>query len=518
MPARRGGWAARLAAGILALVLLSGPSIAPASAGSPAHRPTAAERALAEARAWFRSDRTAVARGGRIVDATAILRELVIHLPELSRSERREASIILGRPTDGPSGPAGYSVPAVHACAQRFCVHWVRSTSDAPSLADANHNRRPDYIDRVIAVMNRVWGTEIDTFRYRRPKSDIASRNHGPNARIDVYIADVGAAGYYGYCTSDDPNAANGYRFGDLSAYLVLDDDFRAGQFPGIHGTRALQVTVSHEFFHAVQFHYDAYDDLWLLEGTAVWMEDEVFDAVNDNRQYFDQSPLKQPAVSLDSGALRVYGSWIFFRHLSETFGRGIVREIWRGADASRAGPNRYSATAINAAVKPRGSRMRKTFGTFATRNAYASTYYDEGADYPVTPRKQWNDVDATGVSDQQLILDHLAYRLFRFTPDATLAAASKLTIHVNGPPRLSGTEARVIVNPQVGPLERFTVPLDANGDGNQVVPFDATVSEVVLVLANGSIRYQCWQGRVYSCRGRPIDENRIYHYSATVT
>jgi hypothetical protein len=509
-------WAARLAAGIVALLLMTGPSVAPAGAATSL-TPTAAERALAEARAWFRRDPSAVVREGRIVDPTAILRELVIHLPELSRAQRREASTILARPTDGPSGPAGYSVRAVHVCARRFCVHWVRSTSDAPSLADANHNRRPDYIDRVIAVMNRVWQTEIGTLVYRRPKSDLASRNHGPSGRIDVYVADVGAAGYYGYCTSDDPNAANGYRFGDLSAYLVLDDDFRAGQFPGIHGTRALQVTAAHEFFHSVQFSYDAYDDLWLMEGTAVWMEDEVYDGVNDNRQYFGQSPLTQPAVSLDGGGFRVYGSWIFFRHLSETYGRGIIREIWRGADAARGGPNRYSATAINAALKSRGSTMRTGFGAFGTRNAYSHHYYDEGAAYPTPPRTQQPNVGAGDTPSATYDIDHLATRYVRFTPDALNAPGTQLQIDLHLPPRISGPDARAIVLTG-GTPHRTIVSLDVNGDGTILVPFDfATVTEVVLELSNGSIRYQCGRAMPYSCRGRPIDDNRSYHYDASV-
>jgi hypothetical protein len=519
MPARRGGLAARLAAGFVALLVLSGPSIAPAGAATfPARRPSAAQRVLAEARAWFRRDHTAVASEGRIVDATAILRDLVIHLPELSRSERHEASIILSRPTDGPSGPAGYSVPAVHACTQRFCVHWVRSTSDSPSLGDANHNRRPDYIDRVIGVMNRVWRTEIGTFGYRRPKSDRASRHHGPNARIDVYIADVGAAGYYGYCTSDDPNAANGYRFGDLSAYLVFDNDFRAGQFPGIHGTRALQVTAAHEFFHSVQFAYDAYDDIWLMEGTAVWMEDEVYDGVNDSLQYLKESPLRQPAIALDRGTARttrIYGSWIFFRHLSEAYGRVIVRDIWRGADASRGGPDRYSATAINAALKKRGSNMRTAFAAFGAKNAYPDHYYNEGASYPMPPRAQQPDVGDADTPSATYDIDHLATTYVRFTP-ALGNAGTQLQIVLHLPPRVSGPEARAIVL-SGGQYQRTIASLDANGDGTIQVPFDPTVTEVVLELSNGSIRYRCGRAMPYSCRGRPIDDDRNYHYDASV-
>ena len=51
-------------------------------------------------------------------------------------------------------------------------------------------------------------------------------------------------------------------------------------------------MTAAHEFFHAVQFAYNAFQDSWLLESTAAWVEDEAFDSVNDNYQYLRSSAL----------------------------------------------------------------------------------------------------------------------------------------------------------------------------------------------------------------------------------
>ena len=48
----------------------------------------------------------------------------------------------------------------------------------------------------------------------------------------------------------------------------------------------ALQVTAAHEYFHLVQFGYDINEDGWIMESTATWAEDEVFDSINDNAQY----------------------------------------------------------------------------------------------------------------------------------------------------------------------------------------------------------------------------------------
>ena len=97
-------------------------------------------------------------------------------------------------------------------------------------MRDGNRNRIPDWIDRTREVFGQVWDVEVGRLGYGGPRSDRTSRNHGPNGKLDVYIADVGSMGLYGYCTTDDPT--RGTR-GDVSAYCVVDDDFSRRQFGG---------------------------------------------------------------------------------------------------------------------------------------------------------------------------------------------------------------------------------------------------------------------------------------------
>ena len=116
-----------------------------------------------------------------------------------------------------------------------------------------------------------------------------------------------------------------------VSAYCVIDNDFRSAEFRnGAAGNAANKVTLAHEFHHAIQFAYDAFENRAMMEGTATWMEDEVFTSINDNRQYLRTSPLgSQPWQQLDrffsSGpfALWPYGTWIWYRFLSENLGAG---------------------------------------------------------------------------------------------------------------------------------------------------------------------------------------------------
>ena len=97
-----------------------------------------------------------------------------------------------------------------------------------------------------------------------------------------------------------------------------------------------LRVTAAHEVFHAVQFAYDILEDLWILENTAVWMEDEVYGGINDNLQYLANSSLKHPVVPLDFGdSLFQYGNYIFWKFATEKFGTRLVKQVWNKADGS---------------------------------------------------------------------------------------------------------------------------------------------------------------------------------------
>ena len=90
--------------------------------------------------------------------ATVVLRDLAASVRYLSPADRRIAQAILARPTD--SGSGNYTAPKSDfraKCYPDFCVHWVRSTRDAPSLRDRSpRNHVPDWIDKVKSVMNVV--------------------------------------------------------------------------------------------------------------------------------------------------------------------------------------------------------------------------------------------------------------------------------------------------------------------------------------------------------------------------
>lgn len=515
------------------------PALAPAPPDAltralDAGRLSEAGYALERARSLFGLGKVR-ARFGRVMrpeprSATLILRDLAARVAELAGSDREAALRLLARPTDGAADPYGdgYTVAeAPPVCSANACYHYVTSTDDAPDPTDADVNGVPDWIDSLATVTEQTWATEVTAYGYRAPKSDATSPNPGPDGRIDIYVADVGADGLYGYCATDDPNAFDpSYPYYDVSAFCVVDDDFSVAQFPfGASGLEALQVTVAHEFFHAVQYAYDFLEDAWLMEGTATWMEDEVYDAVNDNLQYLFTSPLRRPRVPLDlsdTSTGYVYGAWIWFRFLEEYFGDpAVIREAWSQADGSASGPDRYSLRALERVIQARGLLLRWLFADFGLWNVFPADVYEEGIDYPAPGFDAKHRVTARrSLVSGAFRMDHLTTSFVQIKPGRGVGSRSELLLAVDGPRYATGPEASVLTVSTSGKVRWYAVQLSTKGDGVLRVPFgEGRISRVVLILTNASTRTTCWVDPTfsYACAGAPRDDGRPYGYAVSL-
>jgi hypothetical protein len=466
--------------------------------------------------------------------ATAVLRNLAATVRQLSPADRRLAEVILARPTDTGSG--NYTAPKSdfrHKCYTNFCVHWVRSTRDAPSLADKNpKNHVPDWIDKTKSVMNFVWNKEVDDFNYGPPKGDGNSRSHrggNPNSKIDIFIQDVGRQGLYGYCTSDDPRIQTQ---NDISAYCVFDDNYSKKQFSGAAtGVAALKVTAAHEFNHAIQFKYDAFEDPWFLEATATNMEADVYPGIHDNYQYFSASPLSKsnPHRPIDRWASdgTQYGSWIFFRFLAEFFtdpthpvstapNPAFVREIWVDAKATPGtiDGGEYSTEAIESFLDAHGETFPSVFRQFGVANAAPAAWYKDGAHFSTRAGQAYtvNTVAGGSGGSADLGMTHMSNDYWFFKPGD---GATMLDVHANFPSGLTSPHATVLSFDTGGAISEQEIALDPNGDGGLPSPitFDSTVSKVVVVVTNASTRFtQCFTDfknpPFFSCAGKPQDDS----------
>lgn len=505
---------------------------------------TPARYALERALTLFRPASVA-ARYGEIQrpdprSATLILRDLAVRVRELSGADRERALAILARPTDSVAGdPDRYSTgEATPVCGTNVCVHYVTSSADAVSSADtAPANGIPDYVEQALDVFDtEVWGEEVTTLGYREPKSDVSSSNNGQNissdpggVKFDVYLANLGDDGLYGYCTTDDPHLQSNYLFFDMSAYCVVDNNYTEPVFGAHSALENLEVTAAHEFFHAIQFAYDAFEDQWLLEATATWMEDEVYDDVNDNRQYLPAGPLAKPNVPLDKGGqcCHVYGDWIFFRYLSETFSPGLMKSIWKNADGSSdtdgagadgVGRDDYSIQAVSRVLRSRGG-FRARFAEFGWMNRIARLpgVYDEGAanSYPQSPltASPMKLSKSRPSRSKSITLKHQTSAYYEFRRGSGVRKKAKLKVAFTLPSTSTGAAASALVFKKSGAVNAFTLSIPKSGDATFKFGFGSKVSKIDIVLSNGSNRYKnCFAKQTpYACSGVSRDDHQTY-------
>ena len=499
---------------LIAAGLAAGTTTATASTPDPGGKSTSRQGealdALADARAVL-SGSGPVTGGPSTRDATMTLLRLAQLRSSLTGADAAAAARLLARPGATAS-----------ACTASNCYHWTTSGADAVSTVDNNTNGKPDYVDAVMATVDGVRSTYVNA-GYRTPDPDGSA---GGNAKTDIYLGDVGAEGLYGYCTTDQPNLDpppyNAW------AFCVLDNDYSPSQFSTNTPLENLQVTAAHEYFHAVQFAYDAFEDSWFLEATATWAEDELYDDVDDNLQYLARSPLSQPGRPLDtwandngpdSGAQ--YGEWIFFRFLSENISAEeggmptIVRDMWERADGAAGGPDDYSIQAVDFALAARGVDGPGAFRSFAAANRLPAKYYEEGADnhYPVAPPDGKFKLSTSKKDSGWKVatVNHLAAVTARFLPGTGLSAKSwNLKLALDLPPRETETMAVVTVVRKTGGPIVSVVPLDSEGGGAKKVPFGSSaVSYVEVTLINAGMNYNCWEDTRYSCQGISLDDGR---------
>ena len=437
--------------------------------------------------------------------ASMALRELWQSLPALSETERRRAEALLARPTDGAADPFGfgYSVPAVKKCARHVCLHWVTSTEDAPP------SKR--WVKQNLRQMERVWRLETGKLGYREPLKDGRS---GGNKKFDVYLKDVGSVGLYGYCAAEK----RVQRF-LASGYCVLDDDFSRAQFPA-SPKKSLQVTAAHEFFHAVQYAYDAEDDRWMLEATATWMEERVADGANDNRQYVPFGQVQNPAEPLDTGgggALNQYGNWTFFEFLSKKFGTRVVRDIWSKMAADKKSPDFYSTQALVKVLARKGG-FTKVFSEYAAGNSVPRKTYPEGGSYPSATISGAATLSrSTRRAAYNGTLQHLTSANYTYKPSANLRKKSwKLKVKIDGPQRRTSPSAYVLVDQRRSPDVKRLVKLDGKGRATVKVPFSSRrVKRVTVTMVNASTRFRCFRQTSFSCEGVPKDDGLTFSIKA---
>lgn len=455
----------------LVLIGLTALLVAPVATASGSSRGEA-ERALAAAEALFGEGSSAAVAGGR--NGTLVMRDLALAIPSLRAADRRRARSILQRPSQGNDPDSfGAEAPGSPLCDARFCVHWGVEALPPDADLPPGGIGAPDFVKSVLEAAATSYSVENAGLGWRDPVPD-QGRGGGPE--VDIYLANLGRS-LFGY-TAPDPGQAGRSR----SAYLVIDNDYRG--FSG-DPIELMQVTLAHEYNHVLHFAYDTFQDLWMFESTATWVEDLVYPEIDDYLHFVDAFARRpgRPLAEQDRGASKLYGSAMWNHWLTAAHGAATVRRAW--AVSAVVHPPDFAVAAYDRAIEDSGGRdFSREFAWFAAATAEwnSSASFPDAGSYPDVKRS-----GRLGSRGKRARLDHTAYRLYRVGGRGRLRLRAQVE---------RGTRGAIALVGRRGPRTGGSVAtalryLPRGGKGTVRLPrarrFDRVTA--VLVNADGRVR-----------------------------
>jgi hypothetical protein len=418
---------------------------------------------------------------------TPVMLEVRSRWTDLSLTTRSLLLPYLQRPTEQGQEPFAYGhsylVPAVYydSPGGHFRIWYVTSTDDAPELVYSHGDTIPDWIHLCAEVLDHVWAVEVDSLNYRSPPADGAwyeGEDYGGDERYDVYIENLNRHFVYGYTQSEfyvqggTPRAT--------TSYLVMDDDY-AGIYPSA-GEEGLKVTAAHEFFHAIQFAYDTLEERFFMEISSTWMEDVVYDEINDYYYYIENSGsiFGRPEKSLTTfNGLYEYSACIWNHYLARRHGTDLIRQIWQGCIHDAV------LNATEEALHARSSSLSEALHEFAIWNAFTGPLADTVSFYPEGHRYPQVQIPADQIHSQLPVSAELA----ALAPEPLGASYVRFEL----PAGLAGLAVEVTADPSVswrasllgaGPSHRVeSMAVDGFGHGEGLLTAGNDDDAVLLVM-----------------------------------
>ncbi|MCL6582099.1 MAG: hypothetical protein K6U11_00530 [bacterium] len=464
--------------------------------------------------------------------ATPLIRQALRH-PELLTPENR---FILHRPTDLGDPMERYEYNGDYYYGRDVSI-WSYDTDhfrlyytednrygDAVEGSDGKQMTIPAFVVDFAQYFEESWNYLTETLSYQPPSQ-----------KTEVFILNIAA---YGITSADD-----------RGAYILVSNDYQwdrenldsEGKKAG-----AMKVTAVHEFFHVVQAGYDQWptspvDNMWWEENTAVWIEDELYDEVDDYLNYlgwpfgdsndngrwnsgepyfnilnlalsdgrqrwgtalyyrrdygwFDYPYICLTKTSRDLFFDYEYGGVIWAKFLSETFGSKIILTIFEQIQP----PSYDILAAIDRAIGEfSGGRTSfdQAFILFKLTNLQQN--YEEGISYPIP----WHKYDLS-IESESSITDNLDCLSCQYLICRKPASGSAIRLRIDGSIQAN---LAVLATPASSysslPQSRpgFGTAQLINLDGNQHGTYDFSFSEgsdyskLIIIPINLSQYNEAW-------------------------
>ena len=356
-----------------------------------------------------------------------------------------------------------------------FKLHYDTLGTDAVPTADTNSNLIPDFIEKCASYCDTSLNVHLDLgFIY--PPSD---GGMGGDTLFDVYFQEMG---YYGYAV---PEAPGDYAWNDYYSYMVMNNDFIG--FPSNNDPEgdiagAAKSTAAHEFHHCVQFAYDISEGSWFMELDATYMEDIVFDAVDDNYNYLSGF-MDSPQTSLmDNSPGHKYASFIWAMYLAENFDTTLNVAVWEGARYASILDTYADSLETNYNWSIDSAYVDFTYWNFCTSTRDDGLHYEEAANYPLISIGASYSSYPVSLSNSPSNVSGYAESYIAFYPGSEIG---KLKITFNG----SNTRewaAYIIKSTTINSHEIEFILLDTLGYlGEIVIPEFENYYSVTLVAVN---------------------------------
>ncbi|MGD9900524.1 MAG: MXAN_6640 family putative metalloprotease, partial [Calditrichaceae bacterium] len=359
-----------------------------------------------------------------------------------------------------PQMQESYVSPSGH-----FTLYFDMDGIHAVSTEDISGNGVPDYIDSAAVILDHIWQVEVDGLGFKPPPG----MDGKPVVSYPVYFKNLGSS-FYGQTIvnlSDIPSLA-GLNY---TSYIELRNNY---DDPTLYtqGLDGLRVTAAHEFNHAIQLgyrvwtdEYGGFKDLYFLEMTSTWMEDVVYDYINDYYLYLPAlyNGLDSEAFTSDSG-LFPYGNALYLHMIEQKFGTQIVKQIW---DRILAEDSFKAIKTVLQGYNTDWARSQNDYAVwlyFTGRRAIPGIYFSEAGEYPeigFSDSEIYTVTSGAGFNEsvRALAMKHL---LLEDVGDIRYAA---LTESESNEPLYTHAESSGIVNNPVSFNRGQSVNLSVSGD-----------------------------------------------------
>lgn len=249
----------------------------------------------------------------------------------------------------------------------------------------------PIYVDKIAEISEHIWQKEVEELGFLSPPG--ASSYY-----VDIYVASTGVYSQDVSGSHEIDLPSNCYALTSVYQngvpYIIIAPYLDEG---------LLKVTLAHEFFHAVEFAYlDLYElvknrNRWWAEACAMWMEDVVYDSVNDYVVYINnwastpwRSLLPPNPDNTDGVGFSVfhYGSVLFAKYLTEHYsqendseGANVMKFIWERISITEDALSAISEFLASQTVNPIKT-FSEAMADFAIKNMAMEMNYEEGEFY----------------------------------------------------------------------------------------------------------------------------------------